>query len=900
MSVKHRVKRGQRDSLFSRLKRLKQKRVTAWSAAALAAVALVVTLIWAQHHFRAPDKGDGTASKASEKKLVSLAVKVVGIDGKPVPNAKTRLLVEKKTFVQQSDAAGISRYVDLHPGEGRLVVEAVGMARKTVRVSFQKVENSTRVSLVKGESLQGSVVDDLSAAIPKARVTLRLQEEEDSEPWSAKTDEKGLFSVSTLVAGTYTVDVEAEMHERSVHRKVGVPANKPIKIILRRVASLSGQVIRTDGKPAEGATVLIAGSGIWPARKVKAGERGRFEIIGLPSGVYEVRASLKNAISKPKQGLEIEPGSRNSLTLRLIPGVSLKGKVFDAVSEKPLGNADVTVGEDSLCFIPIAVRTDDQGEFVVSGLLDKPHRVSIRSLGYVPVTNQIRSAGREKHAFPMRRAAVVAGKVVDNQGAPIPQAMIELLGTSKTGEPITMRSDALSFRSTLFESQLRGPLPLTNSKGHLSSENLGVTPGVVPMIPSQLKQQSKASRKKDTTASGFVTDKQGRFRIQGVPPGTVQVIARHRDYALKIGKEFSVASGSVTDNVTIVLSEGGVIEGQVVDDKGTPVGLVRLEMKVQGDLFPRTTLSSEDGSFRFANVLGAVVITALPIGRPAARAELQVEPKKRHRVELKVLTGSSTLEGRVLDHRGFPISGAIVRVQSANARSPFDITALSESDGSFAVLGLPSPPYRVSASHHDYAENSPVEVSSSHRRVVINLETGVAVKGIVIDDWHQKPLGGATIELQSASGTKRVKTRTTNKGTFQFRSITSGKYYIIVTKKNYVTDRIELDLLNQGRRENTVEIETVYLTPGGSVSGEVVDSRGAVVQAAEVAIGSPPIWKNAVRTDAKGHFLIDGIPSGSVTLSARHKKAGEAELLRAVRVFPLQETPGVLIRLPGR
>lgn len=883
------------------MKQLNCRRIIAWFAVALTAFAFVATTILLEKYSRRiAYERTKAAQNVQERTPVFLLVQVVDPKGKPVQNAKIRLIVEKKTFVRQSDSKGLSQFVDLDSGEGKLVVEAADRARKTVRVSFRKTKNRTRVSLAKGERLQGSVIDDLGAAIAKARVTLQLQGEGDIEPWSVESDKNGGFSVSTLVIGTYTVDVSAEMHERSVRRKIRVPSGEPIKIILRRAASISGRIIQADDKPAAGATVLIAGSGIWPARNVKAGDRGLFEIVGLPSGVYEVRASLGDSVSKPKQGLEIEPGSKNSLTLKLIPGVSLKGKVFDAVNDEPIKNAEVTVGEDSLCFIPIAVRTDVRGEFTASGLLDKPHRVSIRRLGYVPVVNQMRSPGAEVHAFPMRRAAVVAGKVVDNRGAPIEHAVVELLGTSETGEPITMRSEALRFQSSLFESQLRGPLPLTNSKEQLSSENLGVTPGVVPMIPSQLEKRSTTSSKKDASASGFVTDKLGRFRIQGVPPGTIQLIARHPEYALTIGKLLSVASGSVTNDITLVMSEGGVIEGRIIDDKGTPVGLVRLEMTVKGDPFPRTTLSSEDGLFRFANVLGPVVITASPIGRPPARTEIEVEPHKVHRVELKVLSGSSTLEGRVLDQRGFPISGAIIRVQSTTKRSPFDITALSESDGSFEVVGLPDPPYRVSASHHEYAESAPVEVSSSHRRVVINLDTGSKITGTVIDEWHQKPLSRATVELQSSKETKRVKTRTTNEGRFQFRSVTAGKYYIIVTKKNYVSDRIELDIPSSRRGDTTVEIETIYLTPGGSVSGEVVDNRGAVVQNAEVAIGSPPIWKDAIRTDAKGRFRIDGIPSGSLTLSARHKNAGEAELPSPIRIFPLQETPGVLIRLPGR
>ncbi|MBN1654127.1 MAG: carboxypeptidase regulatory-like domain-containing protein [Deltaproteobacteria bacterium] len=842
-----------------------------------------------------------TSRKQGDAEELFLEIRVFDSKRKPIQNARLRLITEKESRFQKSDAKGTARLAAPALGKAKLLVEASGMERKTLSLFLKDNRHQIDVSLAKGENIRGEVVDDRGKYVANARIELQLQEKEAEEPWTAVSDGKGIFSLSTLKAGVYTLDIEAEGHERSVRRRLRIPSEEPVKIILRRTGSLSGRVVNTDGSAAKGSQVLIAGSGIWPARKVMAQEQGKFQIIGIPSGIYEVRASLENAASQPKQGLEIKPGGSNTVTLQLIPGVVLKGKVFDAISKKPLKNADITVGEDSLCFIPMASRTDDNGRFVVTGLLEKPHRVSIRSPGYVPVIGQIREAGGEEHLFPMRRAAIVAGKVVNSQGEPVEQAWIELMGTSETGEPITMRSEALRFQTSLFENQIRGPLPLSPSNQQLSADNLGVTAGVVPMIPPRdLDETAKTSKAKGDIESGFATDPQGRFQIKDIPPGTVQVIARHRDFAPATSKPLKVASGSTRGDLTLVLSEGGSVEGKVVDDKGASVGLVRIELSAANEPFPRTALSSEDGSFRFNNVIGEVVITASPLGRPAARADLRIEPKKLYQVQLKVSSGSATLEGRVLDQRGFPIEGSIVRVQSSSRRSPFEITVLSEPDGSFSLAGLPDPPYRVSATHQDYAESEPEEVTSSEHRLAITLETGVTINGTVIDDWRQQPIGGASVRLLEETQKELAKTKTTNKGKFQFRKISYGNYYISIEKQNYLSDYIELRLQSLGNRFNVHEIETIYLTPGGSVSGQVVDNQGAAVRDAEVTVGVPPMWQEAVRTDAKGEFRIEGIPSGSVILSARHKRAGEAELAQPIRVFPLQETPGVLIRLSDR
>jgi protocatechuate 3,4-dioxygenase beta subunit len=872
--------------------------------AAFILVALVGTIVYwrqASHGHRSSRVAKTFADK-DPRKPVTFLVRVVDGEGNPIRHASVTLQTGSTPIRQSTNSKGIARFSRVLSGEGKLLVEATGMARKTVPTIIRDTKNRYEVSLEKGESLQGSVTDDRGTAVVNAKVTLQLQDEEEGDPWTILSDNDGHFTATGLSAGLYTLDTEAELYDRSIRRQVRVPSNKPVTVIIQRTATLSGQVFDIDGNPAKGARLLIAGSGIWPPREVQTLEQGQFQIIGLPSGVYEVRASLNNAVSPPKQGIDLSPGSTTSTTLRLIPGVSLKGRVFDAVTNKPVSNAEVTVGEDSICFNPIATRTDINGKFTVLGLLNKPHRVSIRSVGYIPIIGQKRMAGSDEHPFPMRQAAVVAGQVVDNQGKPIAQALIELSGTSETGEPITMRSDALAFQSSLFESQLKGPLPMGGSVNSQFSNNLGTTTGPVPMIPSELNLPKSNSEKKtaEDVTSGYATDKDGRFRIQNVPPGTIQAIVRRNDYALGISKPFVALSGSTTNSLRIVLSEGGTVEGHVVDENGAAVALVRVELKAESEPLPRTVVTTEDGLFRFANVLGESVITASPIGQPTAQTKVLVEPKQVQQVELKVLTGSQTLYGRVVDGRGFPVAGAIVRVQSVTAPLPYDITALSESDGSFSVSGLPEPPYRISATHHDYSESPPSTVSSLIQDLVIQMETGVAITGTVIDEWNQKPLRGATVTLVRIGSSKREKTKTTNEGKFQFRNVTIDRYYISVEKQKYVSSTREVDLDHERQYSSAFELDPFFLSPGGSVSGEVVDNRGVAVGNAEVAIGEPPGWKDAVKTDNKGRFQITGVPPGSIVVSARHKTAGHSETPRLTRVYPLQETPGLLIRLPNR
>ena len=69
---------------------------------------------------------------------------------------------------------------------------------------------------------------------------------------------------------------------------------------------------------------------------------------------------------------------------------------------------------------------------------------------------------------------------------------------------------------------------------------------------------------------------------------------------------------------------------------------------------------------------------------------------------------------------------------------------------------------------------------------------------------------------------------------------------------------------------------------------------------AEVALGDTPAWRGSSRTDHRGHFTMAGVEPGERRLWARHRDAGETPVAAPVRVYPLQESPGVVLRLPGQ
>jgi hypothetical protein len=436
------------------------------------------------------------------------------------------------------------------------------------------------------------------------------------------------------------------------------------------------------------------------------------------------------------------------------------------------------------------------------------------------------------------------------------------------------------------------PLANGNTPGSLvmpaAGDNLGVTAGRVPMIPLAGPLPTAAAANDPSTA--FRSDEHGAFRLEGLPPGTLRIVARKPGFAAGESAERTLHPGELQGGVKLTLSRGGTVIGQVVDTHDAPIARVHVELLVESEGLARSTVSDEHGGFKFAAVRGRLTVTAYPPGLPPVRASAEVHAIEEQHVVLKIDAETVTLEGRVLDGRSRPIESATISLRALAASTPFAITVLTGADGRFEIPGLPAPPYRISADHAEYAPSKPITVKAvaASAPVEIQLASGSSLHGAVIDGQTNEPITGARIALGNLGA------RSHGDGTFEFLHVSDGHYTVSIDAPGFIAERRELEL---GPPEPERE-EVFVLTPAGSVSGDVVDRLGAPVWNAEVAAGNPADWSHVARTDHAGHFVLAGLPPGDVQLSARHASAGALPLGGQTHVYPRQETPGAVLRLP--
>lgn len=804
-------------------------------------------------------------------------------DGRPLGGAMVDmiLVLDGRTYPLAqalTDDDGTFTLARLPAGSYWLVARAPGRVRRVETVRIRDAATSTvTLSLGLGAQIAGTVTTapgrgGSSVEVrPIANVVVRAVPDGGGEgpPFATRADEQGVFVIDNLPPGSYRVEVSEVGFEATVRRAVSAPS-RGLAFALRQLAAVRGTVRTASGLSATGATITIAGSGIWPARSTEAHADGTFEIVGIPSGVYEVRARAGSDVAEPVAPLVLEPGDLRDIALTVTPGATLYGRIIDAVTQLPIAGARVVLAEDALDAAPHALLADDAGGFRVTGLLRRPHQVSARAPGYVPRVGALALPGLEPVVLALDRQVSVTGRVVDAHGAPVAGAQLEVMARDLDDRVAWLTASSIAFRDALFTAQARGPRPL------VPTGELGVMPGRVPSIP--LTQGAGASRWLAADAAvqgGYVTDADGRFHIDEVPPGVLTVVATHPAFVRgESAQRAARAGGSV--ELEIVMHQGGTIDGRLLDERGFPVAGQAVEVRIPGDPYPRRAFSQRDGTFLVPSVLGHVAVVALVGGRVGAQAEADVADDAIVPVTLTLDRGVRRVRGRVLDPRQYPVTGAEI-VLASSERGVSSSRTVSAPDGTFDTMILGTGAIAVDVHHPGFAPRS-VQVTDPRNEVTIDLATGAHFTMEVAGDGCTT--GDVQVELRTVCGPVR---RTLHlRGVVDVDHLCPGRITVVATAPGCV--RAERSITLPGDRLDAPRMD---LGTGGGASGDVVDLHGDPVPGALVIVvdASADGTEASVRTGRRGEFVLADVPDGDQELVALHPVLGRSrtERVRSVR-----------------
>ncbi len=860
----------------------------------------------------------------------------------------------------------------LPPGDLRLRAAAPGFAGASVKVPADQADDVT-LRLVPGAWAAGKVLDrETRAPVAGAAVSW-------ADSSTAVSGPDGAFRVEPVPSGTAELVVKAKGFARK-RETIKVPAagREGIEILLRPGTAATGTVFGPDGRPHAGAAVEAATLvdapvvGTVPVpfetEGILSGADGTYRIEGLPVGrKIRVTASTAEMLS---EAVEAGPLERSlvleGVDLRLAPAAAVLATVLDEKGA-PVAGAAVRVtpanedeGQRNLGMMRMAVRrdegariTDERGVVRVRPVAPGPLRVRADKDDYRRAEAVVPAGPGPDTPVTLTLDAgqAVAGKVADPAGAAVAGATVTVqrLGaanflseTRTTGEDGSFRIGGLDGKGLMLRAEKAGFVTTSLNGIEAGREPMVVTlqpggaiagvvtdPSGAPATSFRIlahRQGDKAANPMDwqrfAAAQGGreFEDAGGRFRIEGLEPGTYEVEARAADHApgraagvaVVPGKDAEVAvqlsAGLTVSGIVLRRSDGNPVEGARVKlpadgmfgefDMGD-FDLGGIEDEVGGAEQARQVMSGFAKGQAFTGADGRFALKGLEPGKiklmvsvkglaPASVRGIQVPSEGDVRVEL---AEESAVEGVVTDARGAPKQGAMVMLQRLPVFMRF---ATTDAEGRYRIGGVGAGSYLFyvmegaqggAPNLNMKSDNVTLEEGKTTRKDH-RLGEGTKVVGKVTRS--RRPVGGLMVLLMPAArsggpmgmltgggGGGFAMGSTKEDGTYEISGVGPGRYTASVqTGMGGAPSGGEPLEVPKG----AVEVRHDIVLPDTGIRGQVVDEEGRPVTGATVlalAAGGGKLTDigSAMEgiggqsfTDDEGRFSLTGMKAGAWTL----------------------------------
>jgi hypothetical protein len=605
---------------------------------------------------------------------------------------------------------------------------------------------------------------------------------------------------------------------------VAGPPALPVQVA-DRDADVRVAVVDEQDRPLPGASVRLFAirDGItYFAGEAQADEAGIATLFGMPRGETWVlaygegraRASLRAVLGR---------GDR-ALRLVLRPAQALDVVVVDE-ADRPFQGATITVsGGDPLPYVAV---TGGDGRARVDRLGLGPFAVRASARGYDDVVR----TGIVPSSIPLRikleRLGAFEVSVVQADGTPAPYATVLCAGaglwparsTVTDGEGKAriagLRGGVYDLKAMLGDQVSLTELGLELKRGEVEPVRLSLGLGrriVVTVTDGESETAPVIS------GAGVVlveeglspfpihgrTDSKGVVVLGPIAKGLAAVSARARGFVPR----GAVPVGDEDTAVRVSLLRGGALVGEVVDDRGFPIGGATIEVvgvDVEGMPIDETSAIADFREDQFELALPGPM-PLLPMG------------------ELGVMPGPIP---------GLPRAGSFASMAGASSGGGGEPWVTRE-DGTFRLE--PIPPGRVQAivRHPDYVEGTSETVtlhSGGEAKVRVVLHQGGSLEGRVLDA-DKRPVAGARVELAAATGTLELVTYTDDSGSFAFAAVPDD-VLISVARPETPSDIAVRMIVEVPPRERK-EVEIILPRLRDTVLVHVTDDRGYPLDRVEV------------------------------------------------------------------
>ncbi len=391
-----------------------------------------------------------------------------------------------------------------------------------------------------------------------------------------------------------------------------------------------------------------------------------------------------------------------------------------------------------------------------------------------------------------------------------------------------------------------------------------------------------------------ITDRNGRFRVEGVDGRSHVVRATARGYAE--AKQQGVLAGR---EVAFYLHPGAFVAGLVLDAEGRPAAEAVVHLLKTGQSWAYSARPSDRrGAFLFAGVEpGTYSLLArhpkLGIGLSPELAVAEGESRRD-----VILLPGVVVTGRLVDPDGKPVGGRVQVAEIAGEPAPAAALNLLSSDaggdGRFRVEEVPPGPNALAASAPGFATRR-VDFDASLAPQLNDLGDVVLDPGLRITGRVRSAEGGPIADARIVGWQRgltgsRVEASSEPDGRFVLGGLMAGSCSLGVEASGFARRRLEM-------AAGSLDVEVV-LGRAGSLAGQVVDQAGSPLRSFRVLAQKGGHTNDHFEEVASedGRFTVEDVAEGSFSVRVTAHEHAPA-VLSDVAVRPGQTTDLGRVRL---